>query len=281
MCRLLGIYGQTDIWREIAVAFSQQAESGHIPPEETQKPGHKDGWGIAMTNRGKTAMTPVIRQLGAAHEASSYREAIYAMSATPAILLCHLRKASDIIPITLANVHPFIHNGWAIIHNGTVFHAESLPRDPGFKATSDGSDTEHFFHYLLTKLENPPPGQTMARTLANAVASINTDYSAVNCIVSNGRELYAIRQYRKWEDYYTLYTYSLPGSLIISSQPVELPQLKADNWRLLPNSLLLRIYDTPLKIDRLDITQISDQQQSRGYDEGPSKGLGPRSAGGR
>jgi predicted glutamine amidotransferase len=253
MCRLLGIYGQTDIWREIAVAFSKQAQFGQVPPAETQKPGHKDGWGITMANHDKTAMMPVIRQLGSAHEASCYREAIYATSATPDILLCHLRKASDIIPITLSNAHPFIHNGWAIIHNGTVFKAESLPRHPGFNTTSDGSDTEHFFHYLLTEIEDRLPGQTMAQTIATAVASINTDYSALNCILSDGRELYAIRQYRQWDDYYTLYTYSLPGSVVISSQPVELPQLKPENWKLLPNSLLLRIYDTPLKIEQFPI----------------------------
>jgi predicted glutamine amidotransferase len=230
MCRLLGIYGQTDIWREIALAFSKQAEFGHIPPEETQTPGHKDGWGITMANQDQTAMIE-----------------------TPDILLCHLRKASDIIPITLANAHPFIHNGWAIIHNGTVYNAETLPRDPRLETTSDGSDTEHFFHYLLTKIENTPPSR-MAQTIAKAVASINAEYSALNCILSNGRELYAIRQYRKWNDYYTLYTYALPGSIIISSQPVELPQLEPDNWRLLSNNLLLRIHDTPLKVDHLPIT---------------------------
>ena len=252
MCRLLGIYGQTDIWREIALAFSKQAEFGHIPPEETQTPGHKDGWGITMTNQDQTAMIPVIRQLGAAHETPRYRDAIYQTSETPGILLCHLRKASDIIPITLANAHPFIHNGWAIIHNGTVYNAAALPRDPQFETTSDGSDTEHFFHYLLTKIENSPPDR-MAQTIADAVASINTDYSALNCILSNGQELYAIRQYRKWDDYYTLYTYALPGSIVISSQPVELPQLKPDNWRSLSNNQIVRIYDTPLKIDTLQI----------------------------
>jgi predicted glutamine amidotransferase len=252
MCRLLGIYGQSDIWREIALAFSEQAESGAIPPGEDQKPGHKDGWGITMTNRDHTAMIPVIRQLGSARKGSCYRDAIFAASEPPGILLCHLRKASDIIPITLANAHPFIHNGWAIIHNGTVFDAESLPRDPRLMTTSDGSDTEHFFHYLLTRMQNTPSAG-MAGTIARAFAAVETDYSALNCLLSNGRDLFAIRHYRKWEEYYTLYTYTLPGSIIISSQPVDIPQLKPDNWKPLSNNLLLRIYGTPPQIEQLPI----------------------------
>jgi predicted glutamine amidotransferase len=253
MCRLLGIYGHTDIWREIAMAFSRQADSGHIPPGENQTPGHKDGWGIAMLNQSNTAMMPVIRQLGAASETSSFREALSTAAATPSILMCHLRKASDIIPITLSNAHPFCHNGWAIIHNGTVFNSESLPRDPELKPSSDGSDTEHFFHYLLTKIGNRPADQTTGQAIANAAASISTEYSALNCILSNGRQLYALRQYKQWDEYYTLYTYELPGAVLISSQPVELPQLKPDNWNLLANNLLLKIHDTPLIIDRLPI----------------------------
>ena len=249
MCRLLGIYGQTDMWREIALAFSEQAESGAIPPGNDQKPGHKDGWGIAMTNRDHSAMIPVMRQMGSALEGSCYRDAINGAFEPPGILLCHLRKASDIIPITLANVHPFIHNGWAIIHNGTVYNAQSLPRDPGLMATSDGSDTEHLFHYLFTRIDNTPPAD-MARTIAEAVAAIETDYSALNCLLSNGKDLFAIRHYRQWENYYTLYTYTLPGGIVISSQPVALPQLKPENWKLLSNNRLLRIHGTPPKIEQ-------------------------------
>ena len=249
MCRLLGIYGKIDIWREIALAFSKQAASGNVPPGESHKPGHQDGWGITVTNQDHTAMVPVVRQLGSAHEAPCFRDALYATAETPGVLLCHLRRASDIIPITLANAHPFIHNGWAIIHNGTVFNAESLPRNPGLRGTSDRSDTEHLFHYLLTKIEMVPPDR-IAETLAQAMATIKADYSALNCILSNGRELYAVRQYRKWDDYYTLYTYKLPDSIVISSEPIELPQLKSDSWRPLSNGLLLKIFDSPLKIEQ-------------------------------
>jgi predicted glutamine amidotransferase len=253
MCRLLGIYGQTDIWRDIAMAFSQQAKFGHIPPAEKQEPGHKDGWGITIANRNKTAMIPVVRQLGPAHEASGYREAVYATPGNPDLLLCHLRKASDIIPITLSNTHPFHHNGWALTHNGTIFKAESLPRDPSLTLTSDGSDSEHFFHYLLTKIMSRPQDQTIARTIATAVAAIDADYNALNGMLSNGSELYVIRRYRKWEAYYTMYYCTLPGCVIFCSQPIESPHLKPNNWKELPNDRLLRIYDTPLKIEQLPI----------------------------
>ncbi len=253
MCRLLGIYGQTDIWRDIAMAFSQQAEFGHIPPGENQEPGHKDGWGITIANHNKTAMIPVARQLGSAHEASCYREAVYATPGNPDVLLCHLRKASDIIPITLSNTHPFHHNGWALTHNGTIFKAESLPRDPSLTLTSDGSDTEHFFHYLLTKIMNRPQSQTIGRTMAMVVATINADYSALNVMLSNGWELYVIRRYKQWKTYYTMYYCTLPGSVIFCSQPIESPHVKPDSWKELPNDRLLRIYDTPFRMDEIKI----------------------------
>ena len=253
MCRLLGIYGQTDIWQDIAMAFSRQAETGHIPPGEDQKPGHKDGWGITISNQNNAAMMPVIRQLGSASNSSSFQEVIRTQTQPPTIFICHLRKASDIIPINLSNAHPFFHNGWAFIHNGTVFNARSLPRDPGFVSCSDESDTEYLFHYLLSKIGDRPAGQSIAGAIVEAAASIPTDYSALNCLLSNGRELFAIRQYKQWEDYYTLYAYEMPGSLIISSQPVNMPQLNPDNWKLLSNNLLLKIYGNPLKSEHLPI----------------------------
>ena len=89
--------------------------------------------------------------------------------------------------------------------------------------------------------------------MAKAVASIETDYSALNCILSNGREVFALRHFRHWEEYYTLYTYAVSGGIIISSQPVETPQLRPDNWKLLPNNLLIRIHDTPPRIEQHQI----------------------------
>jgi predicted glutamine amidotransferase len=111
MCRLLGIYRPEDGWREIVSAFSRQADTGNIAPVENIKPGHKDGWGMTVSNSQQSAMVPYVRQLGSACQSPGFRQALELLPDKPGILLCHLRKASPTIPITLSNTHPFVHKG--------------------------------------------------------------------------------------------------------------------------------------------------------------------------
>ena len=244
MCRLLGICGQVDNWREIVLAFSHQAETGILPPSDKSGSGHKDGWGMSISNRKQTAMVPLLRRLGSAYGSTNYREALYALADQPEIFLCHLRKASDMIPITLPNTHPFILNTWAFIHNGTVFRAESLPRDPALVFSSNDSDTEHLFHYLLTKIMGCTGDQAISSVIVDAIFSLRLDYTALNMMLSNGQKLYAARCFQKNEDYYTLYYYSLPTGMIICSEPIESKDLSQDRWVLMANKSLLKIkYD--------------------------------------
>jgi predicted glutamine amidotransferase len=253
MCRLLGIYGQVDFWQEIVLGFRRQAEFGNLPPVEGVDPGHKDGWGMARSSRDSAAMVPIARRLGSAMEAQSYRKAVTSEDEVPDVFLGHLRKASDDIPVTLANAHPFFHDGWAFVHNGTVYGAKSLPRDASLTPTSDESDTEYLFHYLLSALLTLPQRPNIGEILAIAVSSLTTDYTSVNSMLSNGRDLYVISQYKTWEDYYTLYGYILPGGVIISSEPIESSHLDPACWRRFSNHSLLRIHGHPPKIDQIPI----------------------------
>ena len=254
MCRLLGIYGKIDFWQEIVMEFRKQAEFGNVPPLEGVDSGHKDGWGMACCSVDKTAMVPIFRQLGSALGSSQYRQAVTSWDGEPDIFLGHLRKASDNIPVTLANVHPFFHDGWAFTHNGTVYGAKSLPRDGALKITSDDSDTEFLFHYILTSLMTHPKNKTISETLAGAFSSIEVDYTSVNCMLSNGEELYVISDYKIWREYYTLYSYSLPSGVIICSEPIECSRLDPATWNRLPNKSLLRIHGSPPRIDKLSIS---------------------------
>ena len=253
MCRLLGIYGHIDFWQEIVLGFRRQAEFGIIPPVEDMKPGHKDGWGMARSSKDKPAMVPIIRRLGSALESVHYQEAVTSMDEAPDIFLGHLRKASDNIPITLGNAHPFFHDGWAFIHNGTVYGAESLSRDVSLIPTSDESDTEYLFHYLLTAIMIHPTNKKICEILARAVSSLKVDYTAVNSMLSNGEDLYVISDYKTWQDYYTLHCYSLPTGVIISSEPVDSGRLDPAGWIRLANNLLLRIHGSPPRINTIPI----------------------------
>ena len=262
MCRLLGIYGKIDFWQEIVMEFRNQAEDGKIPPVEGTPPGHKHGWGMAGSNGDKTAMVPVARQLGSALQSSLYKECVDFWEEGPDIFLGHLRKASENIPVSLANVHPFFHNGWAFIHNGTVYNAESLPRHSSLTLTSDESDTEFLFHYLLSAVMANSENKRIAETLAEAVGSMETDYTSINSMLSNGEKLYVIRGYKRWNDYYTLFSYSLPTGLIICSERIDSDRLDPEHWVRLANNSLFRIHGSPPKIDRIPLSGDSQPGQA-------------------
>ena len=257
MCRLLGIYGQVDFWQEIVLGFWRQAEFGNIPPVAGMERGHKDGWGMAGSNKDKSAMVPIIRRLGSALESAQCRQAVTSIDEAPDVFLGHLRKASDDIPVTLANAHPFFHAPWAFIHNGTVYGAESLPRNASLIPTSDESDTEYLFHYLLSAIMTNSVNTGICETLALAVSSMKADYTAANSMLSNGQDLYVISAYKTWEDYYTLHCYALPTGVIISSQPIESSRLEPAGWTRLANNSLLRIHGSPPRIDNLPIAITS------------------------
>jgi predicted glutamine amidotransferase len=251
MCRLLGIYGQVDFWQEIVMKFRQLADTGKIPPEENLKPGHQDGWGMAMSNQNKTAMIPLIRQLGSASASLCYSDVVTSMAIQPDVFLCHLRKASAGIPITLSNAHPFFCNQWAFIHNGSVYRAESLPRAPFFRITSNGSDSEHFFHYLLTKMADEENKKSQLEKIAETILNLDLDYTALNSMLSDGQELFVIRSYQKYEDYYSLYYYKIPYGVIVCSEIIESGHLNPNQWQLLRNDSFLRIHGHPPVIEKI------------------------------
>ena len=253
MCRLLGIYGRLEFWQEIALNFRRQSEFGNLPPVDGMQPGHKDGWGMARSGTDKTGMIPVIRRLGSAAESERYQQAVTSIDGMPYVFLGHLRKASEDIPVTLGNVHPFFYDGWAFIHNGTVCGAESLPRDASLIPKSDESDTEYLFHYLLTEIMADSTDKSICEILAMAVSNLKTDYTAVNSMLSHGETLYVISAFKTWKDYYTLHCYTLPTGVIVSSEPIASSRLDPARWFQLDNNSLLRIHGNPPRIDKIPI----------------------------
>ena len=72
-------------------------------------------------------------------------------------------------------------------------------------------------------------------------------------MLSNGRELYVVSRYKKWEEYYTMYYHPLAKGVVICSEPIVADHLNPDHWRPLGNNLLLKIHGDPPLIDKIQI----------------------------
>jgi predicted glutamine amidotransferase len=246
LCRLLGLYGQIEFWQELLYEFQKQADNGKVPPGFT--PGHTDSWGITSSNSEKNTMIPLERQLGSASKSPIYKEAISSLERQPHIILGHLRKASPEISVSYPNTHPFYWQNWAFIHNGTVYNAESLPRDTSMVLTSDKSDSEYYFHYMMTKL-NELGSRKDIEVIVAALESIPVLYASLNCLFSNGMELFSVRWCDKLLEYYTLYYYELKTGIIISSEPIQSKNLNLESWTEFPSHSVAKVTDSPPKIE--------------------------------
>jgi glutamine amidotransferase len=112
---------------------------------------HADGWGIAAYGSDGVR---VHRRAAAAHDGHHFRAAAEEVEA--ATVLAHVRRAT-VGRVGLVNTHPFVHGGFALVHNGTVpYFAEIRPQlldamTPEHRAAIEGgTDSEHLLHLILS-----------------------------------------------------------------------------------------------------------------------------------
>ena len=233
MCRLFAIYGIYDQWRSAVLDFCRQAETGKIPPGA--KAGHKDGWGMAAARQTDGKMVVLNRQLAPA-SIEQFQKTLDPITSPPRNLLCHLRKASPGIAVSHKNLHPFFDGGWTFIHNGTLYGAQSLPRNNSYQCVSDNSDTEFLFHYLLSEIMVKPEHQSIPESLAKAILKMTIDYTSLTSVLCCSDRMIVIRHFKKHPHYYTLYRCRLPHAVLLASEPVRLKgHYKDQPWELLPN----------------------------------------------
>lgn len=207
--------------------------------------GHKDGWGVVHFDE-----QPVYLGHKSLYDDGS--EANAAVSAEydkvcdtvreeqlKGILLAHLRKASSGRKI-LENTAPFIDKGWIFSHNGTIYGLGS----------EETSDSRRLFQMLLEEIEkhgDPVEG------IISVVKQIrdNYKYSSLLFLLSNGKQLYAYRDYTRgtdWDYYSIKYAKVDPSTLIFSQE--ETWKLE---WEAIPNRRLLVAHrnlknEKPIKI---------------------------------
>lgn len=251
MCRLIAFSGT---WKHDALAdalrqFGALAENGVVP--KSTPPGHTDGWGFAAYRDGQLMFYE--KNPKSAADDPKFSKAIAEISEkNPSFVIGHLRKAS-VGSLKTENTHPFVVDNWAFCHNGSIGvkgDMAGLPLDENWSEKRKGeTDSETFFLYLLEILggsTDPIRVQEKLREVIHFVRNTR-DYTAINCILTNGNTLFAVREvnennvFVKTEDlcncYYTLFIGKSNDqkSTIVCSQKLELAGIP---WSEIPNHTL-------------------------------------------
>ena len=215
---------------------------------------HRHGWGVVHFD----GQAPWLETSVVSAQACPRFERLGEEVATTS-LLAHIRLAS-VGEVDDRNNHPFLGEGWAFMHNGTLRcfdrHRAELEREiaPRWRAQLRGdTDSERCFALFLTYLDGRREADlqvaTAALTRALQVAAAVCDRdapagaaSALNFIASDGRRLLATRRGR------TLFRASRPGARFLASEHLW----EGEAWEEIPEEGVVAIdADLSLRASRL------------------------------
>jgi predicted glutamine amidotransferase len=215
MCRLLGITNfEYTKHHQIVEKFCELARIGIVMP--CDPPGHLDGWGLAFYQGGNL----VVHKSGVSllEETEKVIDILSGAGKSPVVIL-HLRKSAWSDSSSTRHAHPFCYNNVVFAHNGTVYdYQRLLPAITIPGLGEDALDTEVFFYHFMSA-ESLELDQAFLKTVSIIKQEYN--FSALNCLFSDGAKLFAYRDYTKEPDYYSLYKAYSENSCIISSQPLD------------------------------------------------------------
>lgn len=229
MCRMLAFSSDSPL--DLAPYLAQLARlsvHGKLVDRWEKRPGgnHPDGWGIAYRRGGETSL---------------FRGGLPA-STDPSLAGCqgvtdcflgHARYADNTATVDAGNAHPFLLQGIALAHNGTFRGRVGEEADRRLV-----SDTLVFLEVLAKRWkERTHTGLCEALSRLLGDAELVGAYSAATMLIASEKTIFALRNYRKDEDYYTLFVRVQPDLVVVASEPLD----DSPGWRLLANGELLEL----------------------------------------
>ena len=229
MCRMLAFASQKPL--DIAPFLAHLARlsaHGNLVERWEKRPGgnHPDGWGIVFRGTGET-------RLHRSGEPAATDPGLAGIRGSADWFLGHVRYASDTATVNEHNAHPFLVDGIALGHNGTF--RGRIGEEAGSRKVSD---TLIFLERLA--------GAWKERTLAGLHGALERllsdrelvgNYSAANMLILAGESLFALRNYRKDEGYYTLYLQAAAGRVTVASEALD----DSPGWRPLDDGELVEL----------------------------------------
>lgn len=170
--------------------------------------------------------------------------------------------------LTLENTHPFCIGEFSFSHNGTVIDFPRLLAR-GVRHPSGQTDSEYFFNYLMRDLDSADlPGSL--RHAVDALIEREIRFSGINCLLSDGRLLYAYRL-----GLFDLYWLAQEDRLLVSSEPLtDEDWVPVEDDRLLtldpesPGAPLIEPLLGPSRAARAKITPFTAGAELTGAERG-------------
>ncbi len=247
MCRVLGAVASepVSIRHELLTAEN---------PMIRQSEEHDSGWGMAVYRRGDGEDPSCVRFPEAAYADGDFRGATMLEGR---IFNAHVRRAT-MGGLRMENTHPFCLGAYSFTHNGTIL---DFPRllEPGVRAPAGDTDSEHFFNFLMRRLDlGDVPG-----SLRRAVTTVidRSEFSGVNFLFSDGERLYAYRL-----GLFELHWVARPGQLLVSSE-----ELTSERWHSVQQDVLLTLDPGDLEephAERLVGDALLARARIKKYEEG-------------
>ena len=205
MCRLLGLVAN----KHVDLKFSL-----HKFKELSDR--HPDGWGIGWYENNSTK---VFKQGISAKDPESKLPHL-SKKVTSKIIIAHVRnKGKNGAPPSDVNSHPFQYKKWLFAHNGSIDrnYLLSFLKD-GYKNKLTGqTDSEVYFYLILQRIEDEG---NVVEGIKKAIKEVrNRNYSGLNFLSSDGKNLYAFRYSSRSKSYYSLYRLKREPSIY---GPIEL-----------------------------------------------------------
>jgi predicted glutamine amidotransferase len=190
MCRLLGVVSATPI--SVADAVGDGVLKDFVALTKV----HGDGWGVAFVDRPGDDPT-VLVSAGSALDDQEFAAATG--DRRSAATLVHLRWATSGLVVQPQNSHPFVADGLAMAHNGSIKPMGPLDAllEPDVAASLHGTtDSERYFAVIRQHRRAAP---NLAEAVRRAVAQLRQLYpgASLNALVLGEEQLIVVHAHAR------------------------------------------------------------------------------------
>lgn len=227
MCRLFAFsfHKATPKHRRISIVDSFRSLSLHGAVLPTSTVGHGDGWGMVVYDPLEKDLQKY-KSVKPAHVDGEFSIDSFLNDKQHQSGLIHLRKKT-VGDACIENTHPFIHDSFAFIHNGTVSHSDAYPTLSA--QCEGGTDSERLFRrFLEIQSKNEVATLEAYTQMLKETQGMYPEHSALNTMLHDGSTVYVSRSINlnstkyKEDDllaYYTLYIGRTDtGDVFVSSE---------------------------------------------------------------